>query len=159
VTLTGSPAAINATLAAASGLTYQGKPNVNGFDTLVVTANDLGNTGSPGPLTNSQTVRISVTPVNDPPVLANPIADLTVNEDSSNTLIELFPRVFNDPDVATNNDALALRVVSNSNTSLVTTAIVGTMLDLRLLRIKTARRSSRSRRPTGPARRCKTPLP
>src|SRR6185503_5962618 len=100
---------------------------------LTVTANDLGNTGSPGPLTSTETVRISVTPVNDPPVLANPIADLTINEDSPNTLIELFPRVFNDPDIATNNDLLALRVISNSNAGLVSTLIVGTVLDLRLL--------------------------
>jgi hypothetical protein len=66
-------------------------------------------------------------------VVANPIADLTINEDSPNTLIELFPRVFNDPDIATNNDLLGLRVVNNSNIGLVSSVIIGTVLDLRLV--------------------------
>ncbi len=46
VTITGSQAAINATLAGASGLVYQGNLDFFGSDTLTITTNDLGYTGS-----------------------------------------------------------------------------------------------------------------
>ena len=110
------------------GLTYRGNANFNGQDQVVITVNDLGNTGSPGPQTVTRTVPITVTPVNDPPILANPIADITVLEDAPVTLVELFPQVFNDPDVLTNNDRLTLRVVNNSNPLVAATLINGTVL-------------------------------
>ena len=46
----------NATLANATGLTYRGVPDYNGADTVTVTANDNGNTGTGGALTDTRTV-------------------------------------------------------------------------------------------------------
>jgi len=129
-------AQINATLAHLNsqsepdGFTYRGKPNVNGQDQIVITVDDLGNTGSPGGRTVSRTVLLTVTPVNDPPILANPIADITVNEDAPVTIVELFPQVFNDPDVLSNNDRLTLQVVDNSNPLVASTVINNTALSI-----------------------------
>ncbi len=71
LTLTGTQNAINATLAAANGLTYRGTQDFNGSDTLTVTANDQGNTGIPGAQQDQDTVAITVLSVNDAPTLAS----------------------------------------------------------------------------------------
>ena len=59
VTITGTAAEINAALA---GLAYTGNLNFNGADTLTVATND-------GTATDTDTIAITVNPVNDPPVL------------------------------------------------------------------------------------------
>jgi len=64
VTLDGTEAQINATLAAT--VTYRGTLGYTGADTLTVTTSDLGHTGTGGILTDVDTVGITV---NDPPVL------------------------------------------------------------------------------------------
>ena len=51
----GTTAQINATLGAANGLVYQGNLNYDGADTLTVTTNDLGHTGTGGALTDIDT--------------------------------------------------------------------------------------------------------
>jgi len=58
VVLQGAIASINATLAA--GVSYLGNLNFNGNDILNIAANDLGNTGTGGALTDSKTVSIHV---------------------------------------------------------------------------------------------------
>ncbi len=58
VVLQGPIAAVNATLAA--GVTYLGNLNFHGTDTLSIVADDLGNTGSGGALTDSDSVSIHV---------------------------------------------------------------------------------------------------
>jgi Ca2+-binding RTX toxin-like protein len=68
VTLTGSQGAINATLAVATGVTYNPAFNFNGAATLTVTSND-------GIAGDSDNITINVAAVNDPPTLANPLAD------------------------------------------------------------------------------------
>src|SRR5262249_49091698 len=70
-----------ATLANATGLTYHPAFNYNGADTLTVTANDNGNTGSGGALTDTKTVAISIGAVNNPPVVTVPGAQ-AVNQDT-----------------------------------------------------------------------------
>src|SRR6185295_17787666 len=72
LTLSGTQAQINAALAS---LNYQANTDFNGADTLTVLSTD-GNGA-----TDSDTVAISVTPVNDGPVNAVPGAQ-TVNEDT-----------------------------------------------------------------------------
>ncbi len=69
VTIQGTVADINATLAA---LIYTGNTNVAGAaaDTLTVTTNDLGNTGSGGPQSAVDVIQINITAVNDAPVLS-----------------------------------------------------------------------------------------
>ena len=75
VVLTGTVAQINATLAAT--VTFVPGANFNGSATLTMTTSDNGNSGAGGVLTDIDTVAITVTPVNDAPVLsatANPAA-------------------------------------------------------------------------------------
>ncbi len=60
VVLTGSRAAIDATLAAIGGLSFTPTANYTGGDTLTVTTNDGGNTGSGGAQTAISTIPITV---------------------------------------------------------------------------------------------------
>ena len=75
VTLTGSIAQINTTLAAINNVVYKGVLDFNGSDTLTITTNDHGNTGIDPGLTgtasseqDSDSLAITVTAVNDAPV-------------------------------------------------------------------------------------------
>lgn len=90
VTATATLAKINATLAAAGGVTYRGNTDISGPDTLTVSANDNGNTGSGTPLSDSKNIAISIAAVNDPPVLtAGAVTSFTVLEDSGLTSLGL----------------------------------------------------------------------
>lgn len=73
VTLTGTVAAINSALSATNGVVYKGKLNYNGPDTLTMTTSDGGSTGTGGALTDTDTVGITVTAVNDPPVFLSTV--------------------------------------------------------------------------------------
>ena len=78
-------------------------------------------------LTVDDTIIVKVNPVDDGPTVANAISDLTVNEEASNSEIDL-SLVFTDID---NNDAeITPIVLSNNNTALVTTSISGQTLTL-----------------------------
>ncbi|MCA9093620.1 MAG: hypothetical protein KDA68_09055, partial [Planctomycetaceae bacterium] len=70
MTFRGTIPAINNAL---QGLLYRGNPNYAGSDTLTITTSDLGNFTLPfGPVgTDTDTVAINVTPVNDAPILDN----------------------------------------------------------------------------------------
>ena len=81
VTLAGTAAQVNAAL---NGLVYTPTANYNGADTLTVFTTDLGNTGTGGTLTDSDTVAITVTPVNDAPTATNATL-AAVNEDAGAT--------------------------------------------------------------------------
>jgi len=84
LTLLGTDGAINSTLLS---LTYTGDVDVTGTaaDTLIVTANDLGNTGSGGPQQAVQTVQIDITAVNDAPVNTSP-AIVSVAEETATAI-------------------------------------------------------------------------
>jgi Ca2+-binding RTX toxin-like protein len=82
VTLTGTLAQINTTLAALNSVTYQGSANFNGSDTLTMTTNDGGNSGSGGAKSDTDTVSITVSAVNDAPVNTVPGAQ-TATEDTA----------------------------------------------------------------------------
>jgi hypothetical protein len=69
ITFTASQNAANAALA---GLIYRGQQDYNGPDTLAVSVNDQGASGVGGPLADSKSVAITVTSVNDAPVLTLP---------------------------------------------------------------------------------------
>jgi hypothetical protein len=129
VTMVGPVNAIRTVLSDPNGVRYQGNLNYFGTDTLSVTADDRGNTGAGGTQTSSMSTPITVTEVNDPPTVANPVADFSVDEDSPNTLIELFPGVFADPD----NVTLMLTVPGNTNPTLVNAVVTGTRLMLTYL--------------------------
>nr|USU32458.1 tandem-95 repeat protein [Methylobacterium sp. OTU13CASTA1] len=66
VTLTGTASAINTAL---DGTIYRPVTDFNGTETLTVGTSDNGNTGTGGPLTDSDSIAIIVAPVNDAPVL------------------------------------------------------------------------------------------
>ncbi|MEH1839970.1 MAG: FG-GAP-like repeat-containing protein [Nostoc sp.] len=53
-----------------STLVYQGNSSFSGNDTITLVVNDLGNTGTGGPLTNTQTIPVIVNPITPTP---NPI--------------------------------------------------------------------------------------
>src|SRR4029077_21272445 len=65
LTLSGTLAQINAALATVS---YQGNLNFNGADSLQIVTNDLGNTGTPGALSDTDSIGITISAVNDAPV-------------------------------------------------------------------------------------------
>jgi hypothetical protein len=71
--LSGTQANINSFIAA-SNVTYTTAANANGAVTLTVTTSDGGNTGSGGALSDSDTVTLNITAVNDAPVNTVPAA-------------------------------------------------------------------------------------
>lgn len=74
---------INATLANAQGLVYLGETNFNGADTLTILTSDLGNTGTGGTQTDSDTVDLLVEAINDAPVNTVPGSPLSVITEST----------------------------------------------------------------------------
>jgi len=74
VTLTGDRAQIKATLANPQAITYQGKQDFNGNDSLTISVNDGGKE-------KTDQLNIIVTPVNDPPVIG---ISTTVNTPQQN---------------------------------------------------------------------------
>ncbi len=69
VQITGTKAAINTALGA--GVTYAPTANYNGADSIQVVTSDLGNTGTPGAQTDTDSIAITVNSVNDAPLGAN----------------------------------------------------------------------------------------
>jgi Ca2+-binding RTX toxin-like protein len=76
VTIDGSVSQVNNTL---GGLTYTPTLNFNGLDTLTIITTDNGNFGgvagdpnASNPLSDTDTVNITIQPINDPPVLVVP---------------------------------------------------------------------------------------
>ncbi|EAS66397.1 hypothetical protein VAS14_13809 [Photobacterium angustum S14] len=67
------------------GINYVGDKDFNGTDNLTMTTNDNGNSGAGGALIDTDSVDITVTPVNDAPVNTVPDA-FTVDEDSSHVI-------------------------------------------------------------------------
>ncbi|MEA5536850.1 S8 family serine peptidase [Crocosphaera sp. XPORK-15E] len=86
--------------------------NWNGFDGTVYTI-------------NSATVNITINPVDDTPIVTNPISHVTVNEDAANTLIDLI-NVFSDVD----GDIIVKSILTNSNNGLVTATLNNNQLTL-----------------------------
>ena len=76
--LTGTIAEINAVL---QGLSYSNPLNFNGTDTLTIVTNDNGNTGAGGPLSDTDTINLVVSPVNDAPVNTVPVAQNVAEDD------------------------------------------------------------------------------
>jgi hypothetical protein len=101
--------------------TWTFTPNSDFNGTVDLTYNVSDGKGGITPATQSFTVN----PVDDLPVVQNALADITVDEDANNTVIDL-SNVFTDLD----GDAIALSVFNNSNDSLVTATLDGNNLTL-----------------------------
>ncbi|MBI2947184.1 MAG: cadherin domain-containing protein [Verrucomicrobia bacterium] len=85
IVVEGTLSALNAALAgnaSSPGLSYTPDSEFNGFDTLVIVANDLASTSEGGNLRDTKTININVTPVNDTPVISNTTPTFTVPENS-----------------------------------------------------------------------------
>ncbi len=95
--------------------------------TLEVEVND---DGTPS-LSDTATMTIEVSNVNEPPVVAALIADVTVDEDAPDTVVDL-SAVFADPDSGS-GDSLTLMVEGNDNDTVVGTSLAGTTLTLSYL--------------------------
>ncbi|HEY3320156.1 MAG TPA: tandem-95 repeat protein [Planctomycetota bacterium] len=122
VTVTGnSTASLTVTAALASlntalgTLTYTPAAQYNGSDTLNIILDDQGNTGTGGSLTDSKSVGITVTAVNDPPTL-NALSDVTILEDAAMQTVNL-----SGISVGPGNEAAQVLTVTatSSNTALI----------------------------------------
>ncbi|WP_052573440.1 Ig-like domain-containing protein [Haloferula sp. BvORR071] len=114
VTLTGTIAQINTTLAAANNVVYTPSPNFAGSDALLITTNDDGNTGSPGAQTDSDKVDITVNAVNDNPVTGD---DIMMRYATQPTNAKVAALLGNDSDV--DGDSLVLLSVGGASNGVV----------------------------------------
>ena len=80
LTIQGTVADINATLAS---LSYTGNADIEGInaDTLTVTTDDLGYSGSGGAQSDVDTIQIDITGINDDPGATGLVTDIIVTED------------------------------------------------------------------------------
>lgn len=89
----GTIAALNAALAS---LTYAPSANYFGAATITVTTNDLGNFGSGGALADSDTIAVTVNPVNDAPTLMDDV--VTISNEAGPTTIDVLANDSSRPD-------------------------------------------------------------
>jgi len=100
-------------------LTYAA--NKNGSANITLRATDGCNTYA------DEEFVVNVAPVNDAPTVANATSDVTVNEDATNTIINL-TNTFTDVD----EDALTISVAGNTNSTLVAASYNSTTKELTL---------------------------
>ncbi|PSB23629.1 Ig-like domain-containing protein [Stenomitos frigidus] len=105
LTITGTLALINTAL---SSLSYQSNKDFNGSDLVSISVNDNGNTGNGVPLSDTKSLLVTVTPVNDAPVLTVPVAQ-AVNE---NTLLQVTGISIADVDAGSGAIAVSLSATS-----------------------------------------------
>ena len=121
---TGAEAAINTALASLTFSPNTDQNTVAVTQALTISVDDQGNTGVGGALTDSETVQITITPVNDAPLRTAASTSLTaVLEDSSNsagnTVGTLFGPTFDDStdtitDGSSANALAGVAIVNNS---------------------------------------------
>ncbi|MEH2413106.1 DUF4347 domain-containing protein [Nostoc sp.] len=112
LTLSGTITAINSFIAGNS-LTYTTALNATAAQTLSVSINDGGNTGSGGAQTSAVTnVALNVTAVNDAPSLSGNATLTAVLQNTTNpsgsTITNLFNSLFSDPDTGASLSGLAI---------------------------------------------------
>lgn len=90
VTLTGTLAQINTTLAASQALNYRPDANYHGSDTLTMVSDDLGNSGAagtPAQTTDTDSTLLTILSINDAPVIGTPGTALSYLENDPALLI------------------------------------------------------------------------
>ena len=122
MTFTGTVANINLALARVD---YLSNTDFNGVDSLSVSVDDQSNTGSGGAKTDTKSVAITVSAVNDAPVLTVPSAQ-TINED---TVLSITGISVADVDAATGAVKIAMSVASGRITLAQTTGLTFTVGD------------------------------
>ncbi|MCA9168565.1 MAG: hypothetical protein KDB23_12910, partial [Planctomycetales bacterium] len=112
MTISGTLPAINSTLASLNYTSPELLTQVSLVDTITIGVNDNGNTGSPGALTDSKSINVTVSPVNDAPVVTLP-SSYTRAEDAVSSVLS--PAIaINDADLA-GNSILGLSVTISVN--------------------------------------------
>jgi hypothetical protein len=82
---TGTLTAVNTAL---NGMSFNPTADFNGAASLQIVSDDQGNTGSGGPLTDTDTVNITVTAANDAPVVTTSGGNTSYNENAAATAID-----------------------------------------------------------------------
>jgi hypothetical protein len=118
MTFTGTTSSINAALA---GMSFAPTTDFNGAASLQIVTNDQGNTGTGGASSDSDTVAITVNPVNDPPTATNLSAGQSYTED---TPLALKPIVVTDIDSANVTATLTLSNIAAGGLSTGTSGAV-----------------------------------
>jgi hypothetical protein len=112
----GTPADLNAAL---DGLAYQPAANATADDELTVTSDDLGQSGPPGALTDSDSVTLHITAVNDAPLNVVPSAQ-SVDEDAALTFSTANGNVLAFSDVDGDDDPGPIQVLLSVTTGKLT---------------------------------------
>ena len=102
-------------------LTLSNVADAYGEANITIRATDTGS------LFVEDTFNVLLDPVNDPPTVPTPISDVTVNENASDTIIDLTSHF---DDVEDGSATLGYSWVANSNPGLVTASITGNSLTL-----------------------------
>jgi hypothetical protein len=123
VTLTGTVAAINATLADGIGPLYIPDPNTNGNDTLTITTDDQGNSDGPA-RSDTDPITIAVREVNDPAAARDDVLAGT-SADAGARSITFASLTGNDARGPANESAQSLTITSVGNAVGGTVAISG----------------------------------
>ena len=118
-TATSSNASLVTATVNGNTLTLDYQPNQSGSATITVTGTSNGQAVS-------DVFTATVSPVDDAPVVANAIADLSAAEDAADATIDL-ANLFNDLD---DDNASITKAVTSSNASLVTATVNGNTLTL-----------------------------
>jgi hypothetical protein len=82
---TGTLTAVNTAM---NGMSFNPTADFNGAASLQIVSDDQGNSGSGGPLTDTDTVNITVNAANDPPVVTTTVANLSYTENDPATAID-----------------------------------------------------------------------
>ncbi|WIH20921.1 retention module-containing protein [Photobacterium damselae] len=107
IVITGNVDDINKVLS--DGIEYQPDQDFNGNDTMFVTADDLGNSGDGGPLSDVGRVDIAVTAVNDAP--ENTVPNEVVAQEDTTTVISGLS--VSDPDYSESGSSDSMTVILN----------------------------------------------
>ncbi|MBC8349319.1 MAG: cadherin domain-containing protein [Verrucomicrobia bacterium] len=118
-TATSSNASLVTATVSGNVLTLDYQANQSGTATITVT-------GTSNSQTVSDTFEVTVSPVDDAPVVANAIADRSAAEDAADATIDL-ANLFNDLD---DDNASITKTATSSNASLVTATVSGNVLTL-----------------------------
>ncbi len=112
IVITAPLAKINATLAALSGLTYQGTTDYNGSDTLMMVTDDQQTADIGGAQFDTDILNIMVSAVNDPPVNTVPSSISVITETST----KINSLSLTDPDLGTGDALVTLTVTKGTVT-------------------------------------------
>ena len=117
MTMRGTLTSINTAL---SNMKYRGVQDYTGADTLTATSDDLGNTGDDGAKTDTDTVAITVTGVNDAPVLdagQSPVLTAIDADDTTGTTVAdmVVDGSITEPADGGAVEAIAVTAVDNTN--------------------------------------------